>query len=74
MEQKTLAAPITILDPGAPYSQCQSLSSFLDIPAITGVKSNITTFNYVCKFIVNMFYCGKILFNKLKNADIKGVK
>ena len=27
----------------------------LEIPAIVGVKSNITTFNYVCRLIVNMF-------------------
>ena len=48
--------------------------TFFEIPAIIGVKSNITTFNYVCRFIVNIFYCGKIIFNGFNHADIKGVK
>ena len=38
------------------------------------VKCNITTFNYVCRFIVNMFYCDRILFNGFKHAAIKGVR
>ena len=27
-----------------------------------------------CRFIVNMFYCGRILFHRFKHADIKGVR
>ena len=46
----------------------------LEIPAIIGVKSNITTFNYVCRFCVNMFYCGRNRFNEFKHADMKGVR
>ena len=41
-----------------------------DIPAIIGIKSNITTFNYVCRFIVNTFYCGRILFKGLKDTNM----
>ena len=33
-----------------------------------------TTFNYVCWFIVNMFYCGRIIFNGFEHTDIKGVR
>ena len=44
-----------------------------EIPAITGVKSNITTFNYISRLIVNIFYCSRIIFNGFKHADIKGV-
>ena len=32
-----------------------------EILGIIGVKNNIRNFNYVCKLIVNMFYCGRIL-------------
>ena len=52
----------------------QSQSAFLEIPTIIGVKSHITTFNYVYRFISNMFYCGKIIFNGIKHTDNKGVK
>ena len=42
--------------------------------AIIGIKDNIKTFNYVCRLIVNMFYCGGILFHDFKHADIKSVR
>ena len=35
---------------------CGNYISLLEIPAIIGVKSNITIFNYVCRFFVNMFH------------------
>ena len=46
----------------------------LEILAIIGVTSNITTLNYVCKFFVNMFYCGRNRKNEFKHADMIGVK
>ena len=46
----------------------------LKIPAIIGVKSNITTFNYVCRFCVNMCYSGRNRFNEFNHADMKDVK
>ena len=46
----------------------------LEIPAIIGVTSNITTFNYVCRFFVNMFYCGRNRKNEFKHAGMKGVR
>ena len=45
-----------------------------EILAIIGVKSNITTFSYFCRFIVNMFYCGRILLSRFNPADIIGVR
>ena len=71
----------------ATYARCQEISCvtrasalndnhwhrLLEIPAIIGVKSNITIFNYVCRFFVNMFYCGRNRFNEFKHADMKGV-
>ena len=45
----------------------------LEIPAIIGVKSNITIFNNVCIFFVNKFYCGRNRFNEFKHADMKNV-
>ena len=44
-----------------------------EIPAVIEVKSNITTSDYVCRFSVNMFYFGRIIFYQFKHADIKGV-
>ena len=46
----------------------------LEIPAIICVKNNITTFNYVCRSFVNMFYCGRNRKNEFKHADMKGVR
>ena len=48
----------------------------LEIPAIIGVPSNITTFNYICRFFVpvNMFYCGRNRKIEFKHADMKGVR
>ena len=46
----------------------------LEIPAIICVKSNITTFNYVCRFFVNMFYCSRNHFNEFKHVDMKDVR
>ena len=43
----------------------------LEIPAITRVKSYTTIFNYVCKFFVNMFYCGRTRFNEFNHTDMK---
>ena len=38
----------------------------LEIPTIIGVESNITIFNHVCRFFLNMFYCGR---NRLTNLN-----
>ena len=37
----------------------------LEIPAIIGVKNNITTFNHVCRFFVNMFFAVEIVLTNL---------
>ena len=42
-----------------------------EIQAITGVKSNITTFNYVYRFIVHRFYFGRILLKDLNTPILK---
>ena len=42
-----------------------------EIPAINGVKSNLTTFNYVCRFIVNMFHCCGIFSLDLNTLILK---
>ena len=39
-----------------------------EIAAITDVKGNITTFIYVCRFIENLFYRGRIPFNGSKQG------
>ena len=44
-----------------------------EIPAIIGVKSNITSFNYF-GFIVSMFYCGRIIFNWFEPVDMSGMR
>ena len=46
--------------------------NLLEIPSIIGVKSNITTFTYVCRFFVNMFYCGRIIVDGFEPVDVKG--
>ena len=43
------------------------------IPPIIAVKSNVTTFIQVLRFVVNIFYCGRVAFTVFKHADIKGV-
>ena len=45
-----------------------------EIPPIIAVKSNVTTFLQVLRFVVNMFYCGRVAFTVFKHADIKGVR
>ena len=47
-----------------------------EIPPIiaTGVKSNIKTVNEVHRFIVNMFYYGRIHFTRFKHSDVKSVR
>ena len=45
-----------------------------EIPANIGVKSNIKTYNHICRCILNMFYCKRIILNWFKHADVKGVK
>ena len=44
------------------------------IPPIIAVKSKVTTFIQVLRFIVNMFYCGRAAFTVFKHIDIKGVR
>ena len=41
------------------------------IPPIIAVKSNVTTFIQVLRFVVNIFYCGRVTFTVFKHADIK---
>ena len=43
-------------------------------PPIIAVKSNVTTFIQVLRFVVNMFYCGRVTFIIFKHADTKGVR
>ena len=43
-------------------------------PRIVAVKSNVTTFIQVLRFVVNMFYYGRVAFTVFKHADIKGVR
>ena len=40
------------------------------IPPIIAVKSNVTTIIQVIRFVVNMFYCGKVVFTVFKHADM----
>ena len=44
------------------------------IPATIDIIGNITTFNNVYRFIVNMFYCGRIPFHEFELIDTKGVR
>ena len=44
----------------SPYSPCHSPTLVIG-NYIIGVKNNIKTFNYICRLIVNMFYCGRII-------------
>ena len=44
------------------------------IPPIIAVKSNVTTFIQILRFIVNMFYCVKVSFTVFKHNVIKGVR
>ena len=44
------------------------------ISPIIAVKSFVTTSIQVLRFVVNMFYCGRIAFTVFKHADIKGVR
>ena len=44
------------------------------IPQIIAVKSNVTTFIQVPRFVVNMFCCGRVAFTVFKHTDIKGVR
>ena len=44
------------------------------IPATIDVIGNITTFNNIYRFIVNMFYCGRIPFHEFEHIDTKGVR
>ena len=41
---------------------------------IIAAKSNVKTFMQVLKFVVGMFYCGRVAFTIFKHADIKGVR
>ena len=45
-----------------------------EIPPIIAVKSNVTTFIQVLRFVVDMFYCGRVAFTVFKHADIKGTR
>ena len=42
--------------------------------SIIAVKSNVTTFIQVLRFVVNIFYCERVAFTVPKHADIKGVR
>ena len=44
------------------------------IPPIIAVKSNITIFIHIPRFLVNMFYCGRVAFTVFVHANIKGLK
>ena len=45
------------------------------IPSIIAVKSNVTTFTQVLRFVVNMFFhCGRVAFTVVIHAHIKGVR
>ena len=44
------------------------------IAPIIAVKSSVTTSIQVLRFVVNMFYCGRVAFTVFKHADIKGVR
>ena len=45
------------------------------IPSIIAVKSNVTTFTQVLRFVVNMFFhCGRVAFTVVIRAHIKGVR
>ena len=44
------------------------------IPPIVAGKSNVTTFIQVLRFVVNMFYCGRVAFTIFKHANMKGVR
>ena len=50
------------------------LSQVSEVETFLVLATLIATFNYVCRLIVNMFYCGRILFNGFKHADIKDVR
>ena len=45
-----------------------------EIPAIIGIKRNTTTFDYVCRLILNMFYCARGRLNEFNHADVKDVR
>ena len=44
------------------------------IPPIIAVKSNVTTFIQILRFVVNMFYHGRVDFTVFKHAETKGVR
>ena len=48
----------------SPYSQCQTLAPFMG----NSSEGNITSFNYVCRFIVNRFYFGIIFYEDIKDV------
>ena len=45
-----------------------------NISPIIAVKTNVTTSIKVLRFVVNLFYCGRVAFTVFKHADIKGVR
>ena len=58
----------------SPYSPRNHWRCLWKIPPIIAVKSNVTTFIQVLRFLVNMFYCGRVAFTVFKLADIKRVR
>ena len=44
------------------------------IRPIIAVKSNVTIFIQVLRFLVNMLYCGRFAFTVFKHAEIKSVR
>ena len=47
---------------------------FWKIPPIIAVKSSVTASIQVLRFVVDMFYCGRVAFTVFKHADIKGLR
>ena len=58
----------------SPYSPCHSLAPFMGDSTKYCWQKQHQTINLNIKFVVNVFYCDKIVFNAFTRADIIGVR